>query len=75
MEPPLETQDFPAWLLVADPGTAAAVPAELAPPGPAGDAFRLLHRMVRGQDDLTARKALGALRPDLLRIYLAGHGA
>ena len=75
LEPPLETQDFPAWLLVADPGTAAAVPVELAPHGPFGDAFRLLHGMVRGQDDLTARRALGALRPDLLRIYLAGHGA
>ena len=75
LEPPLETQDFPAWLLVADPGTASTVPVGLAPAGPLGDAFRVLHGMVRGHDDLAARRALGALRPDLLRIYLAGRSA
>lgn len=66
----LETEDFPAWLLIADPGTARAVPPDLAPADPTGDAYRLLHRMVGGEDAIPLRKALAALRPGLLRAYL-----
>ena len=70
----LATEDFPAWLLFADPGTAGAVPPDLAPPGAAGDAYRLLHAMVSGEDDIPRRKALAAVRPGLLRLYLAALG-
>jgi hypothetical protein len=68
----LTTGAFPAWLLIADPGTAAAVPPDLAPTGAAGDAYRLLHRLVGGEDDVALRKALAALQPGLLKLFLAG---
>ncbi len=70
----LPTEDFPAWLLVADPGTAAAVPPDLAPSLPAGDVYRLLHQLVAGADGIPQRKALGARHPDLLKLYLAALG-
>jgi len=70
----LGTPDFPAWLLVADPGTAAAVPPDLAPPGDPGEAYRLLHALVSGADDIPRRKALAAVRPGLLKGYHAALG-
>ena len=67
----LATADFPAWLLFADPGTATAVPPDLAPPGTTGDAYRLLHAMVSGADDIPRRQALAQLSPGLLKLFLA----
>jgi hypothetical protein len=64
-------EDFPAWLLLADPGTAAAVPPELAPGGAVGEAYRLLHRLVSGADGIPERAALARVRPGLLKLYLA----
>jgi hypothetical protein len=69
----LTTSLFPAWLLIADPGTAAAVPPELAPADPAGDAYRALHHLVTGDDPgIHQRKVLAARSPELLKLYLAG---
>ncbi|WP_295393539.1 hypothetical protein [uncultured Thiodictyon sp.] len=76
-----DIQDFPAWLLLADPGTAAAVPPDLAPPGAIGEAYRLLHGLVSGADGIPQRAALALalVRPGLLRLYLetreTGRGA
>jgi hypothetical protein len=67
----LDTGDFPAWLLLVAPGTAAAVPPDLAPAGTAGDAYRLLHRLVTGDDGIPQRKTLAGLRPSLLRLFLS----
>jgi hypothetical protein len=66
----LATTDFPAWLLLADPGTAAAVPPDLAPAGACGDTYRLLHRLASGEDTIAVRKALAEAAPELLRLYL-----
>ncbi|WP_295578408.1 hypothetical protein [uncultured Lamprocystis sp.] len=69
----LTTALFPAWLLVVDPGTAAAVPPALAPANPAGDTYRALHPLVTGDDaGIRQRKVLAARSPELLRLYLAG---
>lgn len=67
----LDTQSFPAWLLLAEPATVAAVPADLAPSGAAGHSYRLLHRMKGGEDSIPLRKALAETSPGLLKLYLA----
>jgi hypothetical protein len=67
----LETVSFPAWLLIAEPATAAAVPPDLAPKGVAGEAYRLLHRMLGGEDSIPLRKSLAEASPGLLKVYLA----
>ena len=67
----LETGDFPAWLLVADPGSGAAVPPDLTPAGPTGEVYRLLHQLTAGEDSIPRRKALAEQHPGLLRLYLA----
>ncbi len=74
MDLDLETNDFPAWLLLADPGMAAAVPPDLAPSDAAGSAYGLLHRMARGEDAIALRKALTEVRPGLLKVYLTTLG-
>lgn len=66
----LNTEDFPAWLLLYDPSAAAAVPPQAAPDDDRGAAYRLLHRMLGGDDDITARRALDDLHPQLLRLFL-----
>jgi hypothetical protein len=69
----LTTALFPAWLLIADPGTAAAVPPALAPADPAGDAYRALHHLVTSDSaGIQQRKVLAARSPALLKLYLAG---
>jgi hypothetical protein len=70
LDPQLATGDFPAWLLCADPGLRLAVPSDAAPPGPLGEAFRLLHRLVGGEDTMALRQALAGVNPALLRVYL-----
>lgn len=67
----LETEDFPAWLLLADPVTAVAVPAESAPKDDRGDAYGLLHRLVRGDDAISVRRELAETHPGLLQLFLS----
>ncbi|WP_295456582.1 hypothetical protein [uncultured Thiodictyon sp.] len=73
--PDQDIRDFPAWLLLADPGTAAAVPPDLAPVGDVGEAYRLLHRLVSGADGIPERAALARVRPGLLKLYLAARAS
>lgn len=71
LELDLDTGSFPAWLLIAEPAAAAAVPPDLAPTGAAGETYRLLHRMLRGEDSIPLRKSLAERSPGLLKLYLA----
>jgi hypothetical protein len=71
LDEPLDTEDFPAWLLLHDPAAAALVPATDAPDDDRGEAFRILCRLVGGDDAIELRRALGELHPRLLRLYLA----
>lgn len=67
----LETEDFPSWLLVTDPSAGAAVPPSAAPTDDREDAYRLLHRLVSGEDDVALRRELAEVHPDLLKLYLS----
>ena len=78
MSPPAESTltvaDFPAWLLLREPGLNLQLPADL-PPGntPAEDAYRSVHRWIdarranRSADELALRKTLQADQPVLFR--------
>jgi hypothetical protein len=68
----LDTEDFPAWLLIRDPGWASGLVAEDAPPDRRGDAFRLLRRLTQGGDDIDTRRALAETHPVLFALYLRG---
>ena len=67
----LSVGDFPAWLLLGDSFQAHLVPAECAPDSADGHAYAALHRLVTSGGAIGERIALHALRPDLLRLYLA----
>jgi hypothetical protein len=71
----LDTEDFPAFLLLHDPSAAAAVPTHAAPDDDRGAAYRLLHRIVSGGDDIALRRELGDIHPLLLRLLLASRRA
>jgi hypothetical protein len=70
----LQTEDFPAWLLVRDPGAFAAVLPSSAPNDERGEAYRLLHRMVTGDDSIERRRELGEAHPVLLQLFLKRFG-
>jgi hypothetical protein len=74
LDPALPTEDFPAWLLLREPGAAASVPPDSAPPDERGAAYRLLCRLVGGEDDIDLRRELAEVHPELLRLYLARRG-
>lgn len=62
---------FPAYLLLAEPGLVHVIPADI------GDAqtepaFRAVRRLLQ-HDDIDARKAVAAVTPWLLDIYLTAH--
>ena len=73
-EPTLTAADFPAWLLLREPGLNLQLPVDL-PPGntPAEDAYRSVHRWIdarranRSADELALRKTLQADQPVLFR--------
>jgi len=65
----LETEDFPAWFLLQDRGAAATTP-DAAPEDDRGAAYRLLHRLVTGDDRIELRRELSEIHPALLRMYL-----
>jgi hypothetical protein len=71
----LDTEDFPAWLLVREPAWASWLPPSTAPADQRGEPFRLLHRLAGHGDDIEARRALGDVHPGLLELYLAARVA
>lgn len=66
----LATEDFPAWLLIADPA-AAAVPPEVAPSDERGAPYRLLHALTGDGDTISRRQELAEIHPGLLEMFLA----
>ncbi|HEY0341077.1 MAG TPA: hypothetical protein VGC34_09750 [Steroidobacteraceae bacterium] len=70
----LTEADFPAWLLLNEPGLALQLAADLATGTPADESYRCVHRWIlarraRSQnDELALRKALQALHPALFRV-------
>lgn len=71
LDPELPVEDFPAWLLLQDPGLAILVPSDRAPADERGTAYRLLHRLIGGDDQIEIRRALSDANPDLFRLYLS----
>jgi hypothetical protein len=70
LEPALEIEDFPAWVLLSEPGMAVAVPPEAAPADERGAAYHLLRRLIRGDDRIALRRELAEVHPELLRLFL-----
>ncbi len=70
----LTEADFPAWLLLNEPGLALQLAADLATGTPADESYRCVHRWIlarraRSQnDELALRKALQAMHPALFRV-------
>jgi hypothetical protein len=69
--PALETEDFPAWCLLADPGLAASAPpaANDADPDRA-DAYAAVQALIMEPADLDRRRRLGDAHPTLLATFL-----
>ena len=67
----LETEDFPAWLLLHDLSSAAAMPPEAAPDDERGAGYRILHGIISGDDSIALRRELDDVHPLLLRLFLA----
>jgi hypothetical protein len=70
----LDPGDFPAWLLLQEPGLLHHLD-RAETPVPAGAAFlamaELLRTRIRGGDEVAARRRLQELRPPLLSAYLS----
>ncbi|WP_296811493.1 hypothetical protein [Thiocapsa sp.] len=66
----LATEDFPAWLLLQDPGAFAVLPPSETSSDDRDTAYRLLHGLVTGDDTVDRRRALGEIHPHLLRQFL-----
>ncbi len=73
LEEPLDPVDFPAWLLLREPGLLHHLD-RVDTPVPEGAAFlamvELLRNRVRGADEVSARKRLQQISSSLLRAYL-----
>lgn len=73
LDEPLEPSDFPAWLLLQEPGLLHYLNRPTSPV-PVGATFLamagLLQTRARGADEVAARRRLQELRPPLLRAYL-----
>ncbi|TVP80809.1 hypothetical protein [Thioalkalivibrio sp.] len=73
LDAPLDTADFPAWLLLQEPGLLHHLKRPTSPV-PVGATFlavaELLQTRARGTDEVAARRRLQELRPPLLRAYL-----
>ena len=78
-DPPFTPADFPAWLLLRDPGLTLQLALDL-PTGstPAEEHYRCVHRWIdarraqRTDEELAQRKALQALHPGLFRQLKRG---
>ncbi len=64
------TDEFPAWMLIDEPGQRFSVPAELAPQTLAGELYAATVELIASPGDLGARRRVHALRPALLSRYL-----
>ena len=70
----LEESDFPAWLLLQEPGLALPLAEDLATGAPAEESYRCVHRWIHARrakkqaDELALRKNLQSLHPALFRI-------
>ena len=70
----LTESDFPAWLLLSEPGLALQLAEDLATGTPAEDAYRCVHRWVharrarRHDEELSLRKTLQSLHPELFEL-------
>jgi hypothetical protein len=74
LDPPLDTEDFPAWLLLREPSTAALVTPDSMAADERHAAYGLLHRLVTGEDDIELRRQLSEIHPRLLCFFLARRG-
>ncbi len=74
LDPPLETEDFPAWLLLQEPSTAVSVTPDSVPADERYEAYGLLQRLVIGEDDIELRRELSEIHPQLLGLFLARRG-
>lgn len=66
----LDTEDFPAWLLLQEPGAPASIEPDSVPTDERGIAFRLLRGIVAGDADIELRRELSEIHPQLLRLFL-----
>jgi hypothetical protein len=66
----LAAEDFPAWLLLQDPGAFGVIPPSETSTDDRDTAYRLLHGLVTGDDTIDRRRALGEIHPELLRQFL-----
>lgn len=66
------TEEFPAWMLIAEPGQRFSVPADQAPQTPAGELYRAVLALIASDGELNARRRVHALSPSLLKRYLSG---
>jgi hypothetical protein len=70
----LTEADFPAWLLLKEPGLALPLAEDLATGTPAEESYRCVHRWIharrarRQSEELALRKALQASHPALFRV-------
>jgi hypothetical protein len=71
LDPPLETEDFPAWLLLQEFGAATFAAPDSIPPDERGAVYRLLLRMVTGDDNIELRRELSEIDAHLLQLFLA----
>jgi hypothetical protein len=74
-EPALSAADFPAWLLLREPGLAVQLPADLpVRSSPAQDNYRCVHRWIqarranRAAEEVALRKTLQASHPILFEV-------
>jgi hypothetical protein len=70
----LTESDFPAWLLLKEPGLALPLAEDLATGTPAEESYRCVHRWIHARrarkqaDELALRKNLQSLHPALFRV-------
>jgi hypothetical protein len=70
----LTESDFPAWLLLKEPGLALPLAEDLATGAPAEESYRCVHRWIHARrarkqtDELALRKNLQSLHPALFRV-------
>lgn len=70
----LTESDFPAWLLLNEPGLALPLAEDLATGTPAENSYRCVHRWIHARrarkqaDELALRKSLQAIHPALFRV-------